>query len=186
MTPKAPAKSKDSRGRKALPKIPFVKRAKPARPVHHVDERGRTHIKAKQGPPRIELTHDEIEQMKAWTVVGVGVQDIATMLGISKDVIEDNYLDELKKVRVIRNAKIRRKQYDLAMDGNVGMLVWLGKQWCGQRDQMLIGEDPDNPIRGNAPPLIEIVFVESDGDGRPKSKTIEGNSGKELTDGSHS
>jgi hypothetical protein len=30
---------------------------------------------------------------------------------------------------------VRRKQFELAMKGNTGMLVWLGKQWLGQSEK---------------------------------------------------
>lgn len=30
---------------------------------------------------------------------------------------------------------LRRKQYELAMSGNITMLIWLGKQWLDQREQ---------------------------------------------------
>ncbi len=31
---------------------------------------------------------------------------------------------------------LRRKQYEIAMTGNVTMLIWLGKQYLGQSDKM--------------------------------------------------
>jgi len=31
-------------------------------------------------------------------------------------------------------ASLRRRQYETAKDGNPTMLIWLGKQWLGQRD----------------------------------------------------
>ena len=30
---------------------------------------------------------------------------------------------------------LRRKQYTSAMDGNTTLLIWLGKNWLGQKDQ---------------------------------------------------
>ena len=32
-------------------------------------------------------------------------------------------------------AALRRKQYTVAMDGNPSMLIWLGKNWLGQKDK---------------------------------------------------
>lgn len=29
---------------------------------------------------------------------------------------------------------LKRKQYDVAMDGSVPLLIWLGKQYLGQKD----------------------------------------------------
>jgi hypothetical protein len=33
------------------------------------------------------------------------------------------------------NVALRRKQHDVAMKGNVSMLIWLGKQYLGQKDK---------------------------------------------------
>jgi hypothetical protein len=42
-------------------------------------------------------------------------------------------------------AKVRTnlasKQYQVAMSGNVSMLIWLGKQWLGQKDKHEISEE---------------------------------------------
>lgn len=35
---------------------------------------------------------------------------------------------------------VRRKQYEVAMEGNVPMLIWWGKQYLGQRDMKDEGE----------------------------------------------
>lgn len=34
------------------------------------------------------------------------------------------------------NIPILKKQLDVAMMGNVGMLIWLGKQYCGQSEKV--------------------------------------------------
>jgi hypothetical protein len=31
---------------------------------------------------------------------------------------------------------LRRKQYSIAQEGNVTMLIWLGKNWLGQTDKL--------------------------------------------------
>lgn len=40
-----------------------------------------------------------------------------------------------KQKRVSGNVSIRRKQHEVAMSGNVSMLIWLGKQYLGQSDK---------------------------------------------------
>ena len=37
--------------------------------------------------------------------------------------------------RLAGNARIRLKQYQMALAGNVTMLIWLGKQYLGQSDR---------------------------------------------------
>lgn len=42
--------------------------------------------------------------------------------------------------------QLREKQWELAMDGNVQMLIWLGKQYLGQKDSpmdMNVNELPE-------------------------------------------
>ena len=42
--------------------------------------------------------------------------------------------------------KLSQKQFEVAMSGNVSMLIWLGKQWLGQRDQHDIETKNENKI----------------------------------------
>lgn len=40
---------------------------------------------------------------------------------------------------------LRRRQYELAMDGDRSMLVWLGKQYLGQKDPDKAAKQPAKP-----------------------------------------
>ena len=51
--------------------------------------------------------------------------------------------------------ELREKQWELAMMGNVQMLIWLGKQYLGQSDK--VDNNWENPIDG-------IVFIDEDGE----------------------
>lgn len=42
---------------------------------------------------------------------------------------------------------LRRRQYQSAMEGNPTMMVWLGKNWLGQTDQV-------NPEPQDLPPIV--------------------------------
>lgn len=63
-------------------------------------------------------------------------QEIAEILNISSTNLLKN--EEFRSVynRNVAKGKmsIRRKQYLLALDGSERMLIWLGKQWLGQKD----------------------------------------------------
>ena len=50
--------------------------------------------------------------------------------------------------------ELRKKQWEIAMDGNVKMLIWLGKQYLGQSESPEVKWE--NPITG-------VHFVDSDG-----------------------
>lgn len=52
---------------------------------------------------------------------------------------------------------LRRKQWMLALDeGNVTMLIWLGKQHLGQKDKMEQSGDPEAPVRH----VVEYIITD--------------------------
>jgi hypothetical protein len=53
---------------------------------------------------------------------------------------------------------IRRKQIQMAMRGNFTLLIWLGKQLLGQREQM-VTVTPQNQVDPNAPRKITISVI---------------------------
>ena len=59
-------------------------------------------------------------------------------------------MDEQQKI------ELREKQWEVAMDGNVQMLIWLGKQYLGQRDTP--EHKWENPVDG-----VELVSFDDDG-----------------------
>ena len=69
------------------------------------------------------------------TFVGATNVEIAEFLGCSVDVLERRFADVLRKKRVSMRLRLRRAQLRLAMEGNVTMLIWLGKQYLGQTDR---------------------------------------------------
>jgi hypothetical protein len=70
-------------------------------------------------------------------------EDIAWTMGVSLDTLERRVRKEYKisfaEFQEQRQSKFRmsilQKQYESAMNGNVGMLVWLGKNYLGQLDK---------------------------------------------------
>lgn len=54
---------------------------------------------------------------------------------------------------------LRRRQYKLADSGNATMLIWLGKQWLGQSDQISIADDGKPPVHS---PLQSLMQVNND------------------------
>lgn len=61
--------------------------------------------------------------------------EIASIFGVSVDTIERRFAGILHKGREEGRTRLRRKQFTVAMKGNVAMLIWLGKQVLGQKDK---------------------------------------------------
>ncbi len=75
-------------------------------------------------------------------ISGAKGKQIAAMLGIHYNTLvycckEDNNCDlceYLAQKKEEGNQEIHKKLYEVAMNGNTTMLIWLGKQRLGQRD----------------------------------------------------
>lgn len=91
------------------------------------------------GRPRIEIPWDQIEELCA---IFCTLEEIAAVTKISEDTIERACLREkaipfadfFKKHSAKGRSSLRRQQFRLAEMGDRVMLIWLGKQYLGQRD----------------------------------------------------
>jgi hypothetical protein len=59
----------------------------------------------------------------------------------------NSFSDFNDKKRKAGFSSIRAKQWQVAMNGNVSMLIWLGKNWLGQADSVEIGSKNNEPIK---------------------------------------
>jgi hypothetical protein len=87
------------------------------------------------GRAKLELDRKLIEELAG---LACTVEEISRLCKCSKDTLERNYMEHIETGRANVRASIRRTQYQIAMDpehkGQTTMLIWLGKQLCGQRD----------------------------------------------------
>ena len=83
---------------------------------------------------KIKLDIDDIRELAS---EGNTVADIATLLGVSDSVINEN--EEYKQAYDLglcdMRASLRHSQFQSAKSGNTTMLVWLGKVILGQREE---------------------------------------------------
>ena len=119
----------------------------------------------KTGRPRVEAKVDE-EALRALVFAGCTQLEIADYFGIGHASVE-RMMTRLPMARVVAKARadrklsIRRAQTKLAMSGNVGMLIWLGKQELGQREPRFEISGPDGtPIQSS----FKVEFVKPDDD----------------------
>lgn len=82
-------------------------------------------------------------------------EEIASVLGVSVDVLtnernKEAFTECKKRGFESGKASLRRKQYEVAMGGNCSMLIWLGKQYLGQKEQI------DASVSGNG--MLENIL----------------------------
>jgi hypothetical protein len=83
--------------------------------------------------PRIELDEDLIYQMAK---EGCSVDDIATEFACSDQTIYNKYYEVWKAGQAAGRRALHRRQFEKAMDGDSGMLRWLGANRLGQSDKV--------------------------------------------------
>lgn len=90
------------------------------------------------GRPKINLNPAKVEALAALQCT---FDEIASGLGVSTDTLERRRKEETEIAEAIKRGReegkrsLRRLQWEAAQKGNTTMLVWLGKQWLGQRDK---------------------------------------------------
>lgn len=78
--------------------------------------------------------------------------EIAAFLNCSESTIRVKFAAELAKGREAGKMSLRRKQFEVAQNGNIAMLIWLGKQYLGQTDRT------DTTSKGEAIKFVETIL----------------------------
>lgn len=105
---------------------------------------------AKMGAPLKEIDKNNFEDLCA---IFCTLVDISGWFKVSEDTIERwckrtykaTFAECFKKYAFKGRVSLRRKQYQMAMDGNITMLIWLGKQHLGQCDSLRDLKDVEDP-----------------------------------------
>lgn len=101
------------------------------------------------GRPQLPINWDIVD---ALCTVQCTMEEIASALGVSVDTLDNalkrdkktTFSDYFKEKRRTGFVSLRRKQFQAALNGNVTMMIWLGKQYLNQRDRQEVtrGDDP--------------------------------------------
>ncbi|OED34696.1 hypothetical protein AB832_06905 [Flavobacteriaceae bacterium (ex Bugula neritina AB1)] len=112
---------------------------------------------------RKKITIDWTKVDKALIAGANGVQ-VASMLGVHPETLYDrckekfktDFSDYSRQKKEKGNLNLLTKQYDLAIEGDRGMLIWLGKQRLGQKDK----HDHDHTTNGKDMGVAPITWVD--------------------------
>ena len=93
----------------------------------------------KGGRPRKEIDQSFFEGL---CEIQATLEEIAHVLRVSEDTIERwckrtyelGFADAYKKFSATGKISLRRSQFNVALQGNPTLLIWLGKQYLGQRE----------------------------------------------------
>jgi hypothetical protein len=106
---------------------------------------------AKMGRPKKEIDRDQFEKLCALHCTQI---EMASFFDCTDDTIENwcksEYGETFSEVYKLKKGtgriSLRRKQFEVAMAGNVSMLIWLGKNWLDQTDKTELSTGQEKPI----------------------------------------
>ena len=81
--------------------------------------------------PRKQLDPKSVVELAA---IGCTMDEIGRVLGCDGTTIGRRFRSEIECGFAHLKVSLRRRQLELAMDGNATMLIWLGKQYLNQTD----------------------------------------------------
>ena len=93
--------------------------------------------KSKGGRPRKQVDTDLLYKLAN---IHCTMKEMVDIIGVSEDTLKRRYAGIIDKGRAEGKMRLRRKQIEVAMQGNAVMLIWLGKQLLLQSDSP-ISED---------------------------------------------
>lgn len=99
--------------------------------------------KSKVGRPKANVDPRLVEQLAS---IGCSNKEIAAACNCSTDTIERNFAAEITKGRENGKTRLRKKQIEVALAGNVTMLIFLGKNMLGQADKQEISGPDGTPV----------------------------------------
>ena len=124
----------------------------------------------KMGRPKIEIDYEEFEKLCGLQCTLV---EIAGWFLCSEDTIEarckDHYGKTFAEIYKEKSAggkiSLRRHQFAAAEKGNTGLLIWLGKQYLGQKERQAIEQttlDVSDRLTDEQKKAIAKMILEKD------------------------
>jgi hypothetical protein len=103
----------------------------------------------KLGRPKLDIDPEQVTRLAR---LHCTMQEMADFFGCHRETLRENFSPQIDKGRSEGNISLRRKQWQMAVEkGNVVMLIWLGKQMLGQRNE-IIESDSNTPL-----PIYDII-----------------------------
>jgi hypothetical protein len=94
--------------------------------------------KSKGGRPRKQVDTDLLYKLAN---IHCTMKEMVDIIGVSEDTLKRRYAGIINKGKAEGKMRLRRKQIEVAMQGNAVMLIWLGKQMLSQQDSPIQDDD---------------------------------------------
>ena len=124
------------------------------------------------------------EEVRKLAKTGATQAEIASRMGVSLSTLQRRCGQDLKTEAALRDGMnemrvaLRTKQVQVALAGNVTMLIWLGKQYLGQKDNLEVTGETIHSLDTSSLSAVELLasrIAELAERGRSKEITLEVN-----------
>ena len=92
----------------------------------------------KVGRPKIEIDEELLYKL---ATIHCTMREMVDIMGVSEDTLKRNFAGIIDKGKAEGKMRLRRKQIEVAMQGQPTMLIWLGKQMLGQSESPMQEDD---------------------------------------------
>ena len=107
------------------------------------------HLIRRTRPPK----EVDVEKLKEFLEINLPVKRIAHYFNCTPETLYNKFGDLIVESNVAYEVKLRQAQMRAALAGNPTMLIWLGKQYLGQRDMN------DVTVKTETPSVSDIKFI---------------------------
>ena len=105
------------------------------------------------GRNKVVIPEEQVAQLSEYHCTN---KEMADFFDVPLQTFMDNFRDIITKHRIITKQRLRKKQLEVALNGDKTMLIWLGKQMLGQSE---------NPISDESSQVLP--WLEDDGSATP-------------------
>tara|TARA_R110000868_G_scaffold123968_2_gene327936 strand:- start:8661 stop:8993 length:333 start_codon:yes stop_codon:yes gene_type:complete len=89
----------------------------------------------------VKVKDIDTEQVWRLACMQCTLREIADVVGVSHESVRKHFGDLIEKGQSVGKKSLRRAQFEKAINGSDRMLVWLGKQYLGQKEIVSDGDD---------------------------------------------
>lgn len=119
------------------------------------------------GTTKLQPTDETIKQIEGLARIQCTVKEAGAVLGVSEPTFyaflnaHEKAKEAWENGKESGKASLRRNQYKMS-ETNPTMAIWLGKQMLGQKDNMTIGGDSENPLQVMVLSSVPRALIDSE------------------------
>lgn len=83
--------------------------------------------------PKLNINEDQVRSLAG---INCSLEEMGAVLNCDESTLTRRFSAIIKEGRATGRMSLKRKQWEMAMGGNITMLIWLGKQNLGQTDKV--------------------------------------------------